>query len=181
MKRILGIVILVLIAAACSAWLYHRDKLAENKAIYYQNSKLGFSINLPAEWSNYTITQDDNLVMTDDKNMPVAEGMSAVTFELPTTDANWLKGGVTKGDVFIISAFPLSQMDKLKEFCSGPNPGIWTNCLAITSPVAKNNKYIFSYLRADKITDYPSDFTSEFFSRVDSVMRTFKVSDINQN
>jgi len=86
-----------------------------------------------------------------------------IYFELPTADQDYKKDGL----VFSIICCPVSKIPEVTKRCSDEfTSGHFYNCLPLEEPIGKNNKYVFSYIRAH-------DLTEELFDQVEDIMQIF--------
>jgi hypothetical protein len=53
-----------------------------------------------------------------------------------------------------------------------------SECYPISSSIGANNKYVFSFMRADKITNFPVDFTKDLFLAAQKAADSKKTFDI---
>lgn len=178
---VLAVVIAVLLVVTKTSKLEQANVPSENNTEVlsqeYKSTDFGFSIRLSESWKDYLVNVSEGKI-TDENNNVVADPIYHFSFMIPTTDKNWLDNGSTRGQAFGISAFPKSQLSKLEIECSKPDVYFF-NCLPLTAPLAENNKYVFTYLRTDKITDHPADFVGTIFEQADLAKATFKTFDTN--
>lgn len=181
--------IIVLVTVAAALLIYTKtvdlhqettDKTPNSSEVLsqeYKSDDFGFSIRLSESWKDYLVNVSD-LKFTDENNQVIAEHVYHFSFMLPTTFKPWLDSGSTRGEAFSISAFPKRDLSKLKVECAKPDV-YWYTCAPLNTPLAENNKYVFTYLRTDKITDYPEDFVGTVFEQADLAKATFKTFDTN--
>lgn len=154
-----GIILILAIAVGGFVWFESKqqiqaptqNKIAQpivpEKSLVYTNDEFGFQITLPKEWENYKT--ETTLSSASQTN---------IAFELPTTDNNWIKNGKNYAEVFSVIITPSESPTTL--------PG--------AQKIVALATYTYSYLRADRITDYPTDFTPALFSQADEIIKNFK-------
>lgn len=127
----------------------------------FKDEKHGYSIRLPKEIAG--VTEQDGV------------------FNFSTHDANWIKTGQTEPMLFRIDATPKSDIKNLTQKCSQDlrNEGTWfSGCFPLSAAIGSNNKYIFTFIRADKVTDFPSDFTEDMFLQAQRAADTIETFDV---
>ncbi len=139
----------------------------------YVNATYGYSLNFPASWKGYT--------MTDAKD-------GTTSFLMPTSVKDW-KGG--KGIVFDVTPVKTADLQKLRTDCAvstaatlgetaqtfiAKSGGIENIdlCYAKSGIIGESGAYSFFYRRMDKLTDYPSDFTKALFDESEGIAKSFK-------
>lgn len=138
----------------------------------YTNQQYGFQLTFPTGWEKYT---------TEALSEP-SDVVATIAFNLPTDDPRWIKSGSKTSMVFSLSIIPISKFAAEEAKCEKELGKSSDMCFTISNKVGQNNQYAFYYLRADKSTDYPKDFSVTLFNQVDDIIKTFKaVSTINSN
>ena len=130
----------------------------------YVNDHYGFSMMVPKDYTESIHTSDGN---------------TAVFFEMPTTDAAWIKAnGSSRAAVFEILPFSNSQYQAMIKNCASPSESSMPACQPKALQqnfLGNNNDYYFYYGRIDQVGDYPSDFKPQLFDQADEIIKGFKL------
>lgn len=153
-----------------------RDELkvasaGQQKTVYYENKKYGFSLNFPVGWSGYkALDGDDSRVITEFQN---TEDRKSVLIFLPTTEDGWAR--FTEDPSFNKYALAVSiEMYPKREFDEGQylvcNAGPDPSCISGLE-IGRTEKYAVIMRKAP---DMPQDTTfqnnwssSQSFSDID--------------
>ncbi len=164
------ILILAVLVAAYFASVYLADKARQNQTgtqdntatskNIYTNSEFGYSLELPADWTDYKTDQTEENIL----------------FYLPTSDPNYTKQGINYGAIFYIVAIPLKEAETQDKKCASPDPDrYWGDCIAVLRNIGENNLYRFAWNIAD---DYPADFAPEKIDQAEALSKNIKVFDV---
>lgn len=163
-----ALIIMFSVALVGSGYLYARNSTlpAWEKSRFasaFQEKffpEYGFSLKIPNDpiWSRLTMDTTSD----------------GVDFRLPTQDNNWNNLDKFDASVFTIGAFPKDKLPLLKQSCSFGEFG-FMECLPLSSPLTENDKYIFYFERADRVTDYPQDFSVELFDQGENISKTIRI------
>ncbi len=180
-RTFIGLVLVAVIAAGSALYLvYYTEKLPQvpvavkttaiNHSNIYQNDKYGFSITLP----EYYTVKDYN-----------ESGFDWISFHRETTNVDWLKVGQDTASVFDIFPYTHERFAQLKSDCAtqgaeniGPACAPFLDGVVGHKVIGTNNKYDFIFVRVDKSTDYPADFTQSYFDDAERVIKTFIPFDV---
>lgn len=131
---------------------------------FYTNQQYSFQLTFPMGWEKYT---------TEVISKP-SDVVADIAFNLPTSDPQWIKFGSKTGTVFFLNIIPISKFAAEEAKCEKELGKSSDMCFTTSHKVGQNNQYAFYYLRADKSTDYPKDFSVTLFNQVDDIIKTFK-------
>lgn len=164
---IFGFMVLQKKSSTVEQGLVQESKITTN----YINEEFGFSLTVP---DYYTIEAEESEYGT-------------VYFKRATVMPEWIKAGANIASVFTISPVLLTDFAKLKNDCANDKSeyGLGPVCFPFQPNVVghkvlgQNDKYAFIFVRTDRSSDYPNDFTPDYFEEAEEIVKTFQTFNLN--